>query len=57
MKQDPKKRYATSNAPANRNGNYSVVLDFNSARPTVEFKQQPERKTFTEKQKGRNFKK
>jgi hypothetical protein len=57
MKQDPKKRYATSNAPANRNGNYSVVLDFNSARPTVEFKQQPERTTFTEKQRKSNFKK
>lgn len=57
MKKDPKKRFATSNAASSRNGNYSVVLDFNSDRPSVEIKQQPERKTFTEKQRKSNFKK
>jgi hypothetical protein len=57
MKQDPKKRFATTNSPANRNGNYSVVLDFNSARPSVEFRRQPERKTFTETRKDRQIKK
>ena len=53
-----KKVYSTSNSPASRNGNYSVSLDFtNSTRGTVTIKGQPERKTFTEKQRGRNFKK
>ncbi len=53
-----KKVFATSNSPASRNGNYSVSLDFtNSTRGTVTIKGQPERKTFTEKQRGRNFKK
>jgi len=53
-----KKVYSTSNSPASRNGNYSVKLDFSrGTRGTVTIKGQPERTTFTEKQRGRNFKK
>ena len=53
-----KKVYTTSNSPANRNGNYSVTLDFSrGTRGTVTIKGQPERTTFTEKQKRKNIKK
>ena len=53
-----KKIFTTSNSLASRNGNYSVKLDFSKgSRGTVTIKGQPERTTFTEKQRGRNFKK
>lgn len=53
-----KQVYATSNSAANRNGNYSVSLDFsNGPRGSVTIQQQPERTTFTQKDKRKNFKK
>jgi hypothetical protein len=53
-----KQVYTTSNAPASRNGNYSVKLDFSKgSRGIVTIKGQPERTTFTEKQRKSNFKK
>jgi len=53
-----KKVFTTSNSPASRNGNYSVSLDFSKgSRGTVTIKGQPERTTFTQKQRKNNFKK
>jgi len=53
-----KQVFTTTNSPASRNGNYSVKLDFSKgSRGTVTIKQQPERTTFTEKQRKSNFKK
>ena len=53
-----KQVYATTNSPANRNGNYSVSLDFSQGpRGSVTIQQQPERTTFTQKDKRKNFKK
>jgi hypothetical protein len=58
MRKQQPKQYATTNSPAGRNGNYSVTLDFsNGPRGTVEVKQQPERTTFTQKDRKRDFKK
>jgi hypothetical protein len=53
-----KKVFATSNSPASRNGNYSVSLDFSKgSRGSVTVKAQPERTTFTQKDRKVNYKK
>jgi len=53
-----KQVYATSNSAANRNGNYSVSLDFSKGpRGIVKIQGQPERTTFTQKERKVNFKK
>jgi hypothetical protein len=53
-----RKVYSTSNSPASRNGNYSVSLDFSKgSRGTVTIQQQPERTTFTKKERKVNYKK
>ena len=53
-----KKVFATSNSPASRNGNYSVSLDFSKGtRGSVTVKAQPERTTFTQKDRKVNYKK
>lgn len=58
MRKKLSQHYSTSNSAASRNGNYSVSLDFSKGpRGTVTIKGQPERTTFTEKERKRNFKK
>jgi hypothetical protein len=55
---DKKQIYATTNSPASRNGNYSVSLDFSKGpRGIVKIQGQPERTTFTQKERKVNFKK
>ena len=55
---DKKQVYTTTNSPASRNGNYSVNLDFSKgSRGTVTIQQQPERTTFTKKERKVNYKK
>lgn len=58
MRKQQQKTYATSNSAASRNGNYSVTLDFSKgSRGTVVVRQQPERTTFTQKDRKRDYKK